>query len=115
MGYKSELQSNNTDLQTILDTINAMEGGSEVESTFIPTDSGVTGYKGDLADNNADLTRILELVESLPDAPWFAALKTDFEYTNNGDGTYTITDWKGVLNGVESTELVIPDSSKIIL
>ena len=39
----------------------------------------------------------------------------DFEYTNNGDGTYTITDWKETLNGVASTEMVIPNSSKIVL
>lgn len=39
----------------------------------------------------------------------------DFEYTNNGDGTVTLTAWKGTLNGVVSTELVIPDDSRIIL
>lgn len=39
----------------------------------------------------------------------------DFEYTNNGDGTVTLTAWKGTLNGVASTELVIPDDSRIIL
>lgn len=36
MSYKSEFQSNNIDLQSILNTINAMEGGSNVESTFVP-------------------------------------------------------------------------------
>lgn len=39
----------------------------------------------------------------------------DFEYTDNGNGTYTLTAWKGTLNGVESTELIIPDDSRIIL
>jgi hypothetical protein len=39
----------------------------------------------------------------------------DFEYTNNGDGTYTITDWKQTLNGEPSTELIIPDNSRIKL
>ena len=39
----------------------------------------------------------------------------DFEYTTNGDGTYTLTGWKGTHNGVASTELIIPNSKKIIL
>lgn len=39
----------------------------------------------------------------------------DFEYTENNDGTYTITAWKGTLNGSPSTEMVIPDSNLIIV
>lgn len=39
----------------------------------------------------------------------------DFEYTKNADGTYTLTAWKKTLNGVSSTEMVIPDSDKIIV
>ena len=39
----------------------------------------------------------------------------DFVYTDNGDGTYTITDWKGTLNGQPSTEIVVPDSRQIIV
>ena len=45
----------------------------------------------------------------------FAALLTDFEYTNNGDGTVTLTKWKGTSNGAASTELIIPDDERIIL
>ena len=37
----------------------------------------------------------------------------DFEYTAEDDGTYTITGWKGTLNGVESTECIIPDNPLI--
>lgn len=33
----------------------------------------------------------------------------DFEYTNNGDGTYTITEWKGTYNGETSAEMIVPD------
>ena len=44
-----------------------------------------------------------------------ATVLVDFNYTDNGDGTYTITAWKGTKNGVASTEMVVPDSSKIIL
>lgn len=39
----------------------------------------------------------------------------DFEYVENDDGTYTITGWKGTLNGQPSTEMVIPNSPLIIL
>lgn len=39
----------------------------------------------------------------------------DFTYTRNADGTATITGWKQTLNGVPSTECVIPDNPKIIL
>jgi hypothetical protein len=42
-------------------------------------------------------------------------LLIDFEYTLNDDGTATLTAWKGTLNGVASTELVIPDDDRIIL
>ena len=38
----------------------------------------------------------------------------DFTYVNNGDGTYSLTGWKGTKNGVSSTEIVIPDSDAII-
>ena len=41
------------------------------------------------------------------------AVLVDFNYTANEDGTYTITGWKGTLNGVVSTEMVIPDNSLI--
>lgn len=39
----------------------------------------------------------------------------DFTYTDNGDGTYTITDWKGTLNGTPSTEIIIPNYGCIIV
>ena len=39
----------------------------------------------------------------------------DFEYTDNRDGTVTLTAWKQTLNGVASTEMVIPDDNRIIL
>lgn len=42
-------------------------------------------------------------------------LLIDFEYTNNNDGTYTLTDWKETLNGEASTEMIIPDNEVIIL
>lgn len=39
----------------------------------------------------------------------------DFDYTDNGDGTYTLTGWKQTLNGEPSTELIIPDNNMIVL
>ena len=33
----------------------------------------------------------------------------DFTYENTADGTYTITSWKGTLNGKPSTEIYIPN------
>lgn len=43
------------------------------------------------------------------------SLLIDFYYTENNNGTYTITDWKGTLNGQPSTEIVVPDSAQIIV
>ena len=44
-----------------------------------------------------------------------ATILIDFDYTTNDDGTYTITGWKQTLNGVPSTEMIIPDYSLIRL
>ena len=43
------------------------------------------------------------------------ALLEDFNYTNNGDGTYTIVEWKETLNGSPSTEMIVPDFDGIIV
>ena len=42
-------------------------------------------------------------------------LFVDFVYTDNGNGTYTIVDWKGTLNGQPSTEIVVPNNRQIIV
>lgn len=39
----------------------------------------------------------------------------DFTYTDNGDGTYTITDWKGTYQGEPSTKIILPNNNLIIL
>ena len=44
-----------------------------------------------------------------------AVVLIDFEYTDNGDGTYTITDWKETYNGEPSTEMIVPNNAYIIL
>lgn len=45
----------------------------------------------------------------------FESRLMDFEYTDNGDGTYTITGWKETLNGEPSTRMIVPNSNKIII
>lgn len=44
-----------------------------------------------------------------------AVILADFNYTDNGNGTYTITGWKGTENGEPSTRIVVPDYQQIIL
>ena len=39
----------------------------------------------------------------------------DFDYTDNGDGTYTITGWRGTYLGAPSTEMIIPNYPGIIV
>ena len=39
----------------------------------------------------------------------------DFTYTENDNGTYTITGWKETLNGESSTEMIIPNNGLIIV
>ena len=43
------------------------------------------------------------------------AMLQDFTYDDNGDGTYTLTGWKETYQGKPSTEMVIPDSPKVII
>jgi len=44
-----------------------------------------------------------------------ATVLVDYEYTDNGDGTYTLTGWKGTHNGEASTEIIIPNNGLIIV
>lgn len=44
-----------------------------------------------------------------------AVVLQDFEYTDNEDGTYTLTGWKDTYNGESSTELIVPNYSCIIV
>ena len=93
-----------------------MAGGTTVESSsFVPTDSGGSTYKSKFGDNNIDLQKLLEMALALPVDTSFYDSLIDFEYTKNNDGTVTLTAWKGTLNGIPSTELVIPDNNRIIL
>lgn len=44
-----------------------------------------------------------------------ATVLIDFTYTDNGNNTYTLTGWKGTLNGESSTEIIIPNCACIIV
>lgn len=57
-----------------------------------------------------DTTLDLTIVDFDP-----AVVLVDFNYTDNGDGTYSLNSWKGTLNGENSTEIIIPNNSKIKL
>lgn len=45
----------------------------------------------------------------------FESKLMDFDYKDNGDGTYTITGWKETLNGEPSTRMIVPNSNKVII
>ena len=52
------------------------------------------------------------------DTSWGMSLEQslpDFKFIDNSNDTYTGTEWKGTLNGIPSTELVIPNNKRIIL
>jgi hypothetical protein len=59
----------------------------------------ITGAKYRVQIQNGCLTSRMDIEASL----------IDFTYENKADGTYTITDWKGTLNGKPSTEIYIPN------
>ena len=48
-------------------------------------------------------------------AAFDTSILKDFTYQTNADGTYTLTGWKGTLNGVASTEVLVPNNSAIIV
>jgi hypothetical protein len=56
MSYKENLQSNNTDLQTLIDIIKNMSGGiSLTQTTFSFANSNKLDNKSRIIDNNIDL------------------------------------------------------------
>lgn len=55
----------------------------------------------------------IEYKLEIPVITTVAMLLSDFEYTEETDGTYTLTGWKGTLNGEPSTEIIIPDNEMI--
>lgn len=113
MSYRVEITSNNVELQSVLDYIRTMGDSSDITPTFVPTDSGSLRNKDILSDNNIDLQTILEMIYTLPEKPSGPLL--DFVYEIDNQGRYILTGWRGTLNGVDSTSLVIPDTNEITI
>lgn len=79
--------------------------GQKVELSNLPNRARRVkkAYIGD-SNNTAQLCYAIVTPEDL----------IDFNYTDNEDGTYTITGWKGTYQGNPSTKVIIPDGSNII-
>lgn len=88
---------------------------TSTSSAFVETNSGGNDDKSRFQDNNIDLQNLLGMVSLLTDAPTIEDILIDFVYINNGDDTYTITDWKGTFEGLASTRCIIPEDARIIL
>ncbi len=80
--------------------------GEEPELTNLPNKARRVKkvYIGD-ANNIARICYSIATIEDL----------IDFKYTDNNNGTYTLTAWNGTTNGTKGTEIIIPDGSNIIL
>ena len=92
MAYKTEFQSNNADLQSILNIVNEMPDVIS-RGTFESTDSGDVTYKSKFYDNNIDLQKLLQMTESLTDIP-NDAIKITYDANggifNNGNTTNNV-------------------------
>ena len=92
--------------------------GTEVEITNYQYSETVTDeFKIFCIDGGAYILINLAIIDDPvePDEPTIPELLIDFEYTDNNDGTYTLTGWKQTYNGASSTEMVVPDVPGIIL
>ena len=116
MNQKDKFQLNNNNLQSLVLAVKNLKGGSDdlPEITFVPTNSGGTSFKSKFSDNNVDLEKLLNLAKQLPDLQDDLSFLIDFRYYKDED-SYVLTGWKGTLNGVYSSELVIPNDNRIIL
>ena len=89
-----------------------LEDGTTLELTNYTCDNYVTVenpvFKIVYDDVSVDLTVTVKEFDP-------AFVLVDFTYTDNGNGTYTITGWKGTYNGVTSTEMIVPNNAYIIV
>lgn len=93
------------------------EDGStkEVTNFTYPTTylaEGTTSVEITCVDAGVTYTTTIPVTVSAFDP---AVVLVDFTYTDNGDGTYTITGWNGTYNGEASTEMIIPNYGCIIV
>lgn len=64
--------------------------------------------------DNAGITHTATLELNIQEWTPEAALQ-DFDYTDNGDGTYTLTDWNETNQGQKSTVVNVPDETYVVL
>lgn len=87
----------------------------KISKCYVGDENGIARriVKGYVGDENG-IARLFFGIEVVDDGFDLSILQ-DFEYIRNSDGTYTLTAWKGTLNGVDSTIMVTPDHESVIL
>ena len=90
----------------------------KIPKCYVGDESGISrkikrGYVGD-ANGIARLIFEEKVIDN-PDTDFDLSILQDFEYIANSDGTYTLTAWKGTLNGEDSTIMVTPDHKSVIV
>lgn len=111
----SYVEGDNLDLTGMVVTLTRDDGSKEIIESYTctetRTDSSLTVVI-EYTECGQTFTETLEFTVT----PFDPAIQlVDFEYTDNGDGTYTLTGWKQTLNGEASTEMIIPNNSLIVL
>ena len=89
-----------------------LEDGSVVQLDDIVCDNYVTVENPVFIIKYDDISTELEVTVTEFDP---AVVLVDFTYTDNGNGTYTITGWKGTYNGETSSEMIVPNNAYVIV
>ncbi len=88
----------------------------ETQNSFIKNKPYITDTGIGLTDISTGLKYLIQIKDgNLITRLDIETILIDFDYTDNGDGTYTLTGWKGTYNGKPSTEMIIPNFDRIIL
>ena len=90
------------------------QDGSTYQTDLFTCDESVRGNSVNIYYNDGGTVFSTTIdVTTTPFDP--VAQLIDFNYTVNNDGTYSITGWKGTYNGEQSTEMIFPNNSLIIV
>lgn len=81
--------------------------------TTTPLTESITGIPISYVDSTGTTFTTEIPITVVPFDP--AIILIDFEYVDNGDGTYTLTDWKETYNGEPSVDVVVPNNALIVL
>lgn len=111
----SQLPDNNSQIEILDLTGLIVEAFCEDNSTREITNYTVSDVENDLVTVTYEENGITYQAQFKTAMTSVKEALVDFVYTENADGTYTITDWKGTLNGEPSTEMIIPNSNLIIV